>query len=45
MTTEDSAKAQEQNTNEEAKAIEQVSDDVKMLLRKQLIVQRQRKHL
>ena len=29
MTTEDSAKAQEQNTNEEAKAIEQVSDDVK----------------
>ena len=29
MTTEDSAKAQEQNTNEEAKATEQVSDDVK----------------
>lgn len=29
MTTEDSAKAQEQNTNEGAKAIEQVSDDVK----------------
>ena len=29
MTTEDSAKAQEQNANEEAKATEQVSDDVK----------------